>query len=137
MAEPHNRKLKLIEFRLGLIQFECQVQNWQVLNNTEDGERQYTQCPEGEFREEADPDYAVEVNAFADWRSDGFSDFLTQHDGEVVAFQLDHHPDIAGEHVRWTGELYVRAPNAGGDGRTTERTEITLQVKGKPEYSRP
>ena len=137
MPEPHNRKIKQIEFSLGSISFQCQVQTWQMQNNTEDGERQYTQCPDGEFREEADPDYALEATFFADWRSDGISDWLTAHNRELVAFQLDHHPDIVGEHVRWAGELYVRAPSVGGEVRTTETTEVTLQCKGEPVYSRP
>lgn len=133
----HSRKVKLIEFSIGSVSFECQVKTWQMVNNTEDGERYYTLCPDGEFREDAEPDYALELEAFADWRSEGLSDWLTTHDGQRVAFQLDHHPDIAGEHVRWAGFLKVRAPSAGGDARTTEMTEVTLQVEGKPVYSRP
>ena len=136
MPEPHNRKIKQIEFAVDSTEFQCQVQSWQMQNNTEDGERQYTQCPDGEFREEADPDYALEMTFFSDWRSDGISDFLTAHDGELLAFSLDHHPDIPAEHVRWSGELHVRAPNAGGEVRTTEQTEVTLQCKGKPVYAR-
>lgn len=137
MSPPHNRRLKVIEFAIGGTQYECQVKTWNMANNTEDGEKLYTQCPEGETREEADPDYALELEFFADWRSDGISDFLTLHDGEIVAFQLDHHPDIAAEHVRWAGEVKLRAPNAGGEARTTEMTEVTLPVIGKPVYSRP
>lgn len=136
----HHRKIKQIAFALGTdpddVSFECQVRTWQLVNNTEDGERFYTQCPDGEFREEADPDWALELTFFADWRSDGISDWLTTHDGERVAFTLDHHPDIEGEHVRWTGFLLVRAPSVGGEARTTEQTEVTLQVEGKPPYER-
>ncbi|MCW6008502.1 hypothetical protein K1W54_28755 [Micromonospora sp. CPCC 205371] len=133
----HNRRIKQIEFTLAGVAFQCQVQNWNMANNTEDGEKLYAQCPDGEFREDADPDYALELTFFSDWRSDGISDFLTAHDMEWVAFQLDHHPDIVGEHVRWTGEVKVRAPNAGGEARATEMTEVTLPVKGKPVYTRP
>ncbi|WP_435589805.1 hypothetical protein [Micromonospora aurantiaca (nom. illeg.)] len=136
MAPPHSRKIKVIEFDIDGTQFECQVQTWNMANNTDDGERYYTQCPEGEFREEAEPDYALELTFFADWRSNGISDFLTAHDGEEVAFQLDHHPDIPGEHVQWSGFVKIKAPNAGGEARTTEMTEVTLPVKGKPEYAR-
>lgn len=136
----HNRKVKLIEFSLGAdpdeIAFECQVQAWSIANNTDDGERYFTQCPDGEFREEADPDYALELTLFADWRSDGISDFLWAHDGETVGFSLDHHPDIAAEHVRWTGEVKIKAPNVGGEARTTEMTEVTLPIVGKPTYTR-
>ncbi|MEQ4301590.1 hypothetical protein ABNF97_09385 [Plantactinospora sp. B6F1] len=133
---PHNRRLKQIEFAMDSVSFECQVQNWTMQNNTEDGEKQFTQCPDGEFREETDPDYALELTFFSDWRENGISDWLTQNDGELVAFTLDHHPDIAAEHVQWTGELYVKAPSVGGEARATEQTEVTLQVVGKPTYTR-
>jgi hypothetical protein len=136
-VSTHNRKIKVIEFTIDGTSFECQVQTWNVANNTEDGERYYAQCPDGEFREDAEPDYALELTFFSDWRSDGISDFLTAHDMETVPFQLDHHPDIPAEHVRWAGEVKLRAPNAGGEARTTEMTEVTLPCKGKPVYSRP
>lgn len=136
MTAPLSRKVKLIEFSIGLVAFECQVQTWNMANNTDDGERFYTQCPNGEFREDAEPDYALELTFFSDWRSAGISDYLTVNDGLRVAFQLDHHPDIVGEHVRWSGFLKVKAPNVGGEARTTEMTEVTLQVEGKPTYSR-
>jgi hypothetical protein len=133
----HSRKVKLIEFDLSSTSFECQVQSWTMANNTDDGERYYTQCPDGEFREDPEPDYALELTFFSDWQLAGISDFLTAHDGERVAFQLDHHPDITGEHVRWAGFLTVKAPSVGGEARTTEMTEVTLPVEGKPTYSRP
>ena len=132
--EAHNRKLKIIEFSLDGDQFECQLNSWKIVNNTEDGERMYTFCPDGEFREETDPDYALELKFFSDWRSDGISDWLILHDQATVVFQVDHHPDIAAEHVRWTGSLKVKAPSVGGDARTTEITEVTLQIVGKPTY---
>lgn len=136
-TSPHHRKLKLIEFELDGNSFECQVQSWEMTNNTGDGDRHYTFCPDGEFFDEADPEYALDLTFFADWRSDGISDFLTQHDQEVVDFTLDHHPDIPAEHVRWAGKCKLRAPNVGGEARETEMTEVTLQVIGKPVYSRP
>jgi hypothetical protein len=132
----HNRKLKEITFTLGGTSFECQVQSWTMQNNSEDGERFYTFCPDGEFREDAEPDYALELKFFSDWRSAGISDYLTANDQATVAFQLDHHPNVVGEHVRWTGSVKLRAPNVGGDSRTTEMTEVTLQVIGKPTYAR-
>lgn len=137
MSATHNRKVKLIELSIGATAFQCQVQTWQVVNNTEDGEKMFSQCPDGEFREESDPDYALEMTFFSDWRSDGISDYLTVHDGETVAWQLDHHPDIVGEHVRFAGQVKLRAPSAGGEARTTEMTEVTLPIIGKPDYSRP
>jgi hypothetical protein len=133
--------LKLINFSLtpeggSATQFECQVRSWQILNNTEDGERHFTFCPDGEFREDADPDYALQFTFDSDWRAEGISDFLTAHDNEWVDFTLDHHPDIPGEHVRWTGRCKLRAPSVGGDARTQEVTEVTLPCEGKPVYER-
>ncbi len=136
----HKRKIKLIEFSLGTapsdIAFECQVQSWTMNNNTEDGDKIYSLCPEGEDSEETDPDYSLSVTAYADWRSDGFSDFLWKHDGETVDFTLHHHPDIPAEHVSWTGQLKIKAPNVGGEARETEMTEVELACIGKPDYAR-
>lgn len=132
----HQRKIKQIVFSLDAETFECQVRSWQLNNNTEDGEKIYTQCPDGEVREETDPDWSLDITALSDWREDGFSDWLTQHDGETVDFVLDHHPDIPAEHVRWTGQVVIKAPSVGGEARATEQTEITLQCVGKPVYSR-
>lgn len=132
----HNRKIKTIELGLGVNAFECQVQTWQILNNTPDGARFYTQCPDGEFREEAEPDYALQLSLFADWRSTGVSDWLVENDQTDQPFTLEHHPTIPAEHVTWTGTLRAKAPNVGGAARTTELTEVTLQIKGKPTYTR-
>ena len=56
-------------------------------------------------------------------------------DGDVT-FQLDHHPDIPSEHVRWTGTLHIKAGGAGGDANATESTSTTFACVGKPAYSR-
>ena len=133
----HTRKLKVIEFQVGAVEYQCQIKEWKLANNTDDGEKLYAFCPDGETREEAEPDYALEIVFYADWRPDGISTFLVEHDQETAAFTLDHHPDIPAEHVRWAGSLKVKAPTVGGEARTTEMTEITLQCIGKPVYSRP
>jgi hypothetical protein len=141
MAEPHRRKIKFSQLGFDGEQFECQLENWKLVNNTEDGEKMYVQCPgddgTGEFREEAEPDWALELKFNSDWRTGGISDYLQQNDGVTVEFQLDHLYDQVGEHVRWTGSVKLKTPGAGGDVRTTEKTAITLQVIGKPTYSRP
>ena len=139
MAVPQSRKLKILTLTLGGISFQCQLQKFKMNNNTPDGERFYTYCgpgPEGEFREDAEPDYSLDMTFFSDWRSAGISDYLWLNDQLPVAFIVDHHPDIVGEHVRWTGTLKIKAPTVGGDARTTEITEITLPVIGKPTYTR-
>lgn len=132
----HNRRLKVITFTLAATAFECQVKSWQLVNNTEDGERQFSFCPDGEFYEEADPTYALELTFFSDWRSGGISDFLQANDQLAVAFVINHHPGVVGEHVRWTGTVKVKAPSVGGEARTTEMTEITLPCIGKPTFAR-
>jgi hypothetical protein len=139
MAVPQSRKLKIITFTLAGTQFQCQLKSWTMNNNTEDGEKFYTYCgvgAEGEFREEAEPDYSLDLTFFADWRLNGISDYLTANDQATVAFVLDHHPDIAGEFVRWSGNLKIKAPSVGGEARTTEMTETTLPCIGKPAYTR-
>lgn len=136
----HSRKIKLIEFSLGTdptdIAFECQVQSWNINNNTEDGEKIYSLCPTGEDEEETDPDYTLSITAYADWRSDGLSDFMWKHDGETMAVALHHHPDIPAEHVSWTGQVKIKAPSVGGEARTTEMTEFEIPFIGKPVYAR-
>ena len=136
----HSRKIKLVEFSLGTspsdIAFECQVSNWQINNNTEDGEKIYTLCPTGEDEEETDPDYSLSITAYSDWRSDGFSDYLWAHDGETVDFVVMHHPDIDAVRVQWSGQVKIKAPSVGGEARVTETTEVELSIIGKPVYAR-
>lgn len=134
----HHRRLKVIEFTLGGTAYDCQIRSWQMVNNTDDGEKVFTFCSDGsgEYREEVDPDYALQLTYDADWTSGGISDYLTENDGELVAFVLEHHPDVPAEHVTWSGNCYLKAPSVGGDARTTETQEITLQVEGKPVYTR-
>lgn len=131
------RKLKFIQFDLGGTQFECQLTSWQIVNNTPDGEKLFTFCPNGEVVEETDPDWSLELTFLSDWKAGGISDFLTQNDGLDAAFQLDHHADVVGEHVRWAGSVRVKAPSVGGDVRSTENTTVTLRCIGTPAYTRP
>lgn len=140
MAPVHN-KLKLIEFSLTPsgesgtpIQFECQVSSWEMQNNTDDPEQQYTFCPDGSFYETQDDAYALSLTFFSDWQEDGISDFLWQNDGTTLDFTLDHMPDVATQHVQWTGTCQIKAPNAGGDARATESQEVVLPIVGKPTY---
>lgn len=126
----HNRRLKQITFTVGGLSFQCQIRTWNLDPGTQDGDRQYTYCPDGAFIEETDDEPTLELTAFSDWRSDGFSDFLWQHANETVDFVLDHHPDIPGEHVRWSGQVQIKPGPVGGDVRTTEVTEVTLPIVG-------
>lgn len=126
----HQRRLKLITLTIDGISFECQINSWKLDPGSNDGDRQYTFCPDGVFVEETDDEPTLDLKLFSDWRSDGFSDYLWSHPNEVAEFVLDHHPDIVGEHVRFTGSVLLKPPAAGGDARETEVTEITLQVIG-------
>ena len=136
MAVNH-RKLKLITFFLGGNQYQTQLREWNLNNDTDDPEQFHTYGGEGEsFAEPADASWQLELTFYADWRSDGISDFLTAHDGETLEFQIDHHPDIVGEHTRRAGNVLIKAPSVGGEVRTTELTETTLAVIGEPTYER-
>ncbi|WP_153030666.1 hypothetical protein [Amycolatopsis sp. YIM 10] len=128
--------MKVIQFTIGGTSFECQVQTWNLDPGIEDGDRLYSQCPDGEAVEETDPEPTLEVTFYADWRSGGISDYLWAHNGETAAFVLDHHPNVPNEHVRWTGELVVKPGPAGGEARETEMTEVTFQCVGLPLYER-
>jgi hypothetical protein len=126
----HQRRLKLINFTLGGTSFECQVSSWKLDPGTKDGDRQYTFCPDGTFVEETDDEPTLELKFFSDWRSGGISDFLWSNPNVEADFVLDHHPDIVGEHERFTGKVLIKPAPVGGDARDTEVTEITLQVIG-------
>lgn len=136
----HN-KIKTITFSLddgggtpNPINFECQISSWEVQNNTDDPTQHYTLCPDGSFYETAEPAYGLSLTFFSDWQTDGISDWLWQHDGDTVDFVLDHLPNVADQHVQWTGSCLVKAPNVGGDARATESQTIVLQVVGEPNY---
>lgn len=132
----HNRKLTHIIFSLDGTEYQAQVKTWTMNNNTDDATVFYVFQPGEEFAEPADPSWSLDVGFYADWRSDGIADFLMAHDEEDVDVVLDHHPDVPGEHVRWTGVIHLKAPNVGGDVRTTEEISTTLTFVGKPVYSR-
>lgn len=124
----HTRKLKIIEFTIDESEFACQIASWTLDPGLEDGDVQFTFCPDGSFIEETDPQPTLDVTFYSDWRSDGVSAFLWEHQGEVADFVLDHHPDIPEEHVRWTGQLIVKPGPVGGDAREYEQTEVTFQI---------
>ena len=132
-----NYKLKVATLNLGGTEFQDQITTMQITNDTDDGETFFTfGGDDASFIEAADPSFTLELTAFADWTLGGISDYLWAHDGETVTFQLDHHPDVVGSHVRWAGSVQIKAPGAGGEIRTTETTETTLVIVGAPIYSR-
>ncbi|MHA6626885.1 hypothetical protein ACU61A_15730 [Pseudonocardia sichuanensis] len=134
----HNRKLKQVTFDLGGTPFQVQLRNWTMNNGTADATIFHTYGGDASsFAEDAEPAWSLACDFYADWRADGISDYLMVNDETDVTFQLDHHPDVVGEHVRWAGVLHIKAPNVGGEVRTTEITSVTFQCVGKPAYSRP
>jgi hypothetical protein len=133
----HARKSKQIQFVLEGNSFQCQIKAFKKVNNTPDGEKLNSLCPDGEVRDETDPDYALEIEFWCDWRSGGISDYLELNDGETVAFQYDKFPEIAAEHVRWTGTCVIKAPSVGDEAKVTETQSVTLLCIGKPVFSRP
>lgn len=133
----HYRRLKLITFTLGGVDYSCALNAWQMINNTVDGDKMFTYCGNpSEFRTETDDNWALQLKFYADWRLGGVSDFLIQNTRNVSAFQLDHMPDIVGEHVRWNGNCVLKAPSVGGDIRALEETSVSLLILGIPTYTR-
>jgi len=129
-------KLKEITFSIDSVTtFNCQIKQWMVNNNTEDGERQYTFCPDGETRDEPDDDYTLDLTFFADWKTSGISEFFWENDGQIVAFVLDHYPNVPTQHVRWSGNVRIKAPSVGGEARTNEEQTLTLAIIGKPVFT--
>lgn len=133
----HNRKLSNLILDIGGNEFQIQCRRAEIVNNTDDAEFFPTFAPNGGFIEGAESAFALEAEFYSDWRSAGVSDWLWDHDGETVPFELHHHPDIPAEHVIFNGEVLIKAPNVGGEVRTTEVTSATLTCNGKPVKTRP
>lgn len=123
----HGRRVKSIEFSMDSESFECQVEDWNLDPGIPDGDRIYTQCPDGVYIDEGDADPSLMLKLLADWRETGVSWFLTSHSGEDVAFSLSHHPEVTAENIVFTGTLRVKAPPVQGT-RQAERSEVTLKV---------
>lgn len=136
----HVQRLKIVTFTIGGNSFDCQLQSWSLDYGVKDGDRLYSFCSAGEGNNvaisETDPEPTLDLKFFSDWRSNGISDYLTANNGLVAAFVLDHHPDVIGEHVQWSGNVVLKIGTIGGDARATEMTEVTLQVVGTPTYTR-
>ena len=136
MAVTH-RKLRIAILVIGGINFEEQCRVINLVNNTDDPEVFDTfGGPASSFAEAADPSWTLELTAYADWRSNGLSDFLTVHDGETLPFSANMHPDIVGEHTQRAGSVLIKAPSWGGEIKSSHDTETSLAVIGKPTYVR-
>jgi hypothetical protein len=135
MAPPFAKKLKEVILTVGGNSWQCQTETVTLENNTDDPEQGFTLCPDGSYYEEPDAKYSLKFTALADWRINGLSRWLWQNDGATAAFVFVLHPDDILSAVHWTGSLQVKAPNAGGEGRKTEKQEITLAVLGEPVFA--
>jgi len=132
-APVHHRRLKQIVFTIGGTEFQTQITSWNVDPGEKDGDRVYsygTTSNSNSFVEETDGEPTLELKWVSDWRAGGLDDYLWSNNNVEADFQLDHHPDIAGEHVRWTGRVLLKAPPAGDEARKTEMSEIKLSILG-------
>lgn len=129
------RKLKMITLTIGGTSFEAQITDWAMTNNTKDATVTYTFSPDGAVTDTPDPDWSLDISFLSDWAVGGINDYMTVHDGESAAFQLDHLYDIVGEHVRWTGNVTLKAPGAGGAARSNEVSTLKLIIVGEPVYT--
>lgn len=119
------------------VEFQCQIKSWTLTPPQEDGQRIYTLCPDGEDLEDPEEVWSLELTFYSDWQTDGVSDFLALNKGKIADFVLEHHPDIAAEHVQWAGKLKLKCPPVGGEARATETQTVTFPCIGEPAYSRP
>lgn len=133
----NHKKLKQITFDLGGSEFQVQLKDWKLNNDTDDPEILHTYGgPTEDFAEEADPAWSLDLVFYADWTVNGVSDYLTAHNGETLDFEITHHVGVSGwEHQR-SGQVFIKAPSVGGEIRETELTEITLALVGPPTYTR-
>ena len=130
-----NRKLKQIVLDVGGTEFQAQLRQWNLNDNTSDPETFFVFEPGEEFVEQPDPSYSLECTFYSDWRVNGVSDWLWTHRGETVTFQLTHHPDIPAEAKIFSGQLLVKAPSVGGEVRTTEESSVTFPIVGDIVYA--
>ncbi len=142
MAQAHARRLDSITLTIDGANYECQVTSWTINPPQNVGDLVYTFCPDGSFREEVDPDdWTLDLAWVTDWRAAGLNrilwDAATNDPDTPLDFVLTNHPTITGEAVSWTGQLLPRAPAAGGEARTTERSEMTFTLVDAPTIAYP
>jgi hypothetical protein len=120
------------------VDYSCQLTSFTFNPNAKAGNAHWTFCAAGEGNnmgyEETDDLWSLELKFDADWRVGGISDVLSDpaNNKRVVNFQVDHHPDIPGEHVQWNGQLMILAASIGGDVRVTESQDVVFPVLGTP-----
>lgn len=112
------------------VDYSTQITDWNMDPGVQDGDRVFTFAAAGEGHnsviEDTDGKPTLELKWLSDWTAGGFNDYLWLHSGDTADFVLDHHPDIAEEHVQWTGQLKVKATPVGGTARDTETSDLTF-----------
>src|ERR1700759_51507 len=108
--QPHIRRLKILTLTLDSTEVSGQINSWTFDPGVKLGDQLWTFSTAGEGHnmayEETDPQATLELKFYDDWRDGGLSDFLwTTLPNTVVDFSLDHHQDIALEHVVIAGSL--------------------------------
>ena len=112
MAVTH-RKLRIAILVIGGINFEEQCRVINLVNNTDDPEVFDTfGGPASSFAEAADPSWTLELTAYADWRSNGLSDFLTALDAYRTS--LDAEDQLAISRTRAATALVAIYKALGG-----------------------
>jgi hypothetical protein len=139
--QPHYRRVKTISFMMNSVEYSTQISDWKVSAGIKTGNRIYTQSVAGEGHnsliEETDGVPVLTLTFLADWTAGGISDYLWQHNMTVVTYTLDHHPDIVGEHIQFSGTVQLQAPDTGAIARTSESQTVNLPIIGAiPTYAR-
>lgn len=131
-------KLKKANMTFGANDFSVQLQTVTLDPGAQDGEYLYSYGgdEEGVYVEDTDYEPTMELVFYADWRANGVSEYFWNHAGETVDFVLDHHPYDPTLHVQFTGKVKIQPAPVGGEVRTSEMTEITLQCVGLPVMTR-
>lgn len=135
MPAAHGTKLKVLGLKIDGDNYECQLRTWNLDPGIPDGDTLYTYCADGAVVDDGETNPTLQLTFLADWRTGGISRVLWENNGAEVPFILDHHPDIPGEHVQWTGTVKLKAPPTGGENRAMELTEITLKCVGDPVFN--
>lgn len=133
---PHQRRRKLITLDLDGVQYECQINDWKLTPPANVGDKKWTYCPDGEYREEVDDDdWTLDLKWLSDWRVGGLDRVLhaaaaQEAPDNQLTFSVVLHPGVTGESSTWSGVIIAKAPPLGGEARTTEESEMSFTGVG-------
>lgn len=132
-------RTKEVTFSLGdpaVTTFNCQFTTARLNDTTEAGETIYTLCPDGEAAEEVNDSFELNLVGLSDWTDTGFNQWVWEHRGQTVDFELVTHPDKPTHTRTWTGQTKVLGTGAGGEARTNDTFDVTwpaFNVEQTPE----